>query len=562
MASRPTLRERVGGRWAVSWQGYLLMFPLAVVFAVTTTAAFLEPGRLLFGTAVAVIAYLATGAVQFVASITVLGNRATRPAPVWSVILIGGLSWMARSAVIAWVIADGNLITQATTLERLAFGFLLGALVVPVTAWLFDTVMRFRNKRDAALQELIDAELAAERQRAYVEALRLGLVEEITQAVGNARARMESIDLTSDAMPQEALEALENASQDAVRRVSREVWRQGVQTSRPRIRDVFSVAGRVLPFSLWAVASMLLFGVLVLARNLGWGTTLLVASVVGAYLVAVVLLANAWVPRARHVLRAYAMALLALAASGACMSVVLGVFAPDAPRSAAAVLTVVAATVTIPAVGLARALDVTEDRAILALREFISAASVRAEALAEQERRLRQQLATQLHGTVGSHLTAATMRMRRAVDAGDFDAAANALFEARRLLDVDMTSVLLADVGDLMTALEELAASWEGLVEVRLHLNDVIASPAHVTACVDVVTEGINNAARHGRARVVDVEVTSTDDGLRIVLEDDGTESGDASPGLGSRVFDAVAPGSWSRERRSQGGSRLIVDLR
>ncbi|MDA2987127.1 MAG: hypothetical protein O2789_05275, partial [Actinomycetota bacterium] len=271
MASRPTLRERVGGRWAVSWQGYLLMFPLAVVFAVTTTAAFLEPGRLLFGTAVAVIAYFAAGAVQLVASITVLGNRAAKPAPVWSVILIGGLSWMARSAVIAWVIADGNLITQATTLERLAFGFLLGALVVPVTAWLFDTVMRFRDTRDAALQELIDAELAAERQRAFVEALRLGLVEEITQAVGNARTRMESIDLTSDTMPQEALAALENASQDAVRRVSREVWRQGAQSSRPRIRDVFSVAGRVRPFSLWAVAPMLLFGALVLARALGWG---------------------------------------------------------------------------------------------------------------------------------------------------------------------------------------------------------------------------------------------------------------------------------------------------
>ncbi|MDA2986889.1 MAG: hypothetical protein O2789_04060, partial [Actinomycetota bacterium] len=149
-----------------------------------------------------------------------------------------------------------------------------------------------------------------------------------------------------------------------------------------------------------------------------------------------------------------------------------------------------------------------------------------------------------------------------AVDAGDFDAAANALFEARRLLDVDLTSALLADVGDLTTALEELAASWEGLVEVRLQVDDSTPSPAHVTACVDVVTEGINNAARHGRARVVDVEVTNTDDGLRIVLEDDGTESRDPSPGLGSRVLNAVAPGSWSRERRSQGGSRLTVDLR
>ena len=100
VAEKKQLRQLIGGRYAVSWQGYLVMWPFSVIFIVTTTPAFSSPNRWLEGVLVSTAAYLAVGAILWLASITVLRNRREHAAPIALVALVGGVAWMARSAVL------------------------------------------------------------------------------------------------------------------------------------------------------------------------------------------------------------------------------------------------------------------------------------------------------------------------------------------------------------------------------------------------------------------------------------------------------------------------------
>lgn len=570
VSAPPTLRERIGGRWAVSWQGYLLMLPLAVVFAVTTTAAFLEPGNLLWGVGVSVAAYLATGLVQWVAALTVLRHRRDRPVAVWLVALVGGLSWMARSAVIAGALQSGDFTSRATVMERLAFGLALGVVIDPIVSWSLDNGSRFRARRQQALQELVEAEMSADRQQVYVEAMRVGLVEQVTAAVGKARSRMDSIDLSSDAMPREAVTVLEEASEEAVRRVSRETWQAGEQRSRLRVGDILRTAASGRPFSPWAVAPMAVFGAIVIARGQGWGEALAVAVVASAWLLLVIWVVNTWHPTSVSTGFRFALGIIALAVVGPILAVTSMVIDPDDPLGVGVVmLSSVTPVVLVPLLGMARALDTTEERALETLTTSISGAEVRARALSEQEQRLRRQMAIALHGTVGANLTAATMRLRRAIDDGDITRAKNSLFEARRLLDLDLEAVMTTDAGDVETGLSRLADSWAGLVDVNVQVDGSARalSTRCAAAVIDIVTEAVNNAARHGGARRVDVRVTAVAgaDGLGSIdlasidveVLDDGQGSDSSREGLGSRVFEHHAPGAWSRERLPGGGCRV-----
>ncbi len=562
MSAHPTLRERIGGRWALSWQGYLILLPISTIFILTTTPAFDGAANLLSGLAISLIAYAATGAVQWLAAVTVLRHRVIRPVPVWSVVLVGGVSWAVRSAVLWWALELLDLDSLAGITERLLFGFALGALVVPLTAAGLGNVARFREQREALLRELVDTEVAADRDRAFVEAMQLGLIVQVTRAVGSARQRMDEIDLSSESMPQEAIDALEIASEEGVRRVSRETWQEGELAARLRVRDLVRAAAKGRPFSLWGVALVSAFGFLLLLRTQTPVNAVLIPLIGAAYLAIVVLVVNAIARRIEPSVTLYVLGLLALSLSGPLIPLVVQWWGfADPLGTPAPLLTSSAALIVIPWTGAVRAFGSTEEQALDALHASIGEAQVRSETAAEQERRLRRQISTQLHGTVGANLTAATMRLRKAIDAGDKTRAMNALFEARRILDTDLSAVLMADAGDLEPALRDLAESWAGLVDVDVTVDVGDVASTTVSSVVDVVTEAINNAVRHGGARHVEVDVTRDGDAVVVVVEDDGRGAEPSRPGVGSRVFDQLAPGAWSRERRPEGGCRLEVRI-
>lgn len=559
---RPSLRQRIGGRWAVSWQAYLFLLILSTVFILTTTPAFGTDTSWWVGLGVSLLAYAATGVVLWIASVTVLRHRRERPVQVWVVFAVGAVAWAARSAVLGVILDSRGWDSSASLSQRLVFGAALGAVAVPSAAWSFDNFDRFRRRRNAALDRLVSEELAAGRSQTYVDAMRLALVDEVSTAVRTASADVERIDLTAGTMPRQAVETLQQASADAVRKVSHETWQEGRELGRVRLGEVLRVAARHRPFQWWGLLFVIPFGIVAVARFTEWSQAVGIGLLVGVYGLVVIHVTNAVCERRRSPsLVAYLIGLGALAAAGPVLSWLSGIFDVSPPNEVSlVVLTSVAFVVVIPLFGLARGVDLAEDEALERLRGLVSSAEIRREALAEQERRLRRELAVQLHGSVGANLTAATMRMRRAIDAEDVTAATEALYEARRLLDVDLGALLLREEAGLEQALASLAESWLGIAVIDVDVDAALRLDAERTSVVvDVVTEGVANSIRHGGAQRVEVRVVPDGSAVRVVVDDNGRGFTGREPGLGSRMLDAHAPGGWTLMALPEGGSRLEV---
>lgn len=150
----------------------------------------------------------------------------------------------------------------------------------------------------------------------------------------------------------------------------------------------------------------------------------------------------------------------------------------------------------------------------------------------------RNAVASHLHSTVQSRWNAAALQFQFAAENGDTEQARRALAETRELL-----AAMNADPGD-GHGLHDVAEAWQGIAAVQLDVAPDV--PASVSATVSqLVDEAVANAVRHGRARQVSVLVRVVDDGVEVVVTDDGSGvPADAEPGLGSAWRDQVA--HWS----------------
>ena len=192
--------------------------------------------------------------------------------------------------------------------------------------------------------------------------------------------------------------------------------------------------------------------------------------------------------------------------------------------------------------------------------------------LADEVRLVRDKLAGILHGPVQGRLAAASMALRMYVtarEAGrDPDLAAT----------VTMTTTLLdratADIEDLgrgdyaeevglAEGVDRIQRNWTGLVSINATVDDRWDRPPEfITACIDLISELVTNASRHGDARNVDVTVRGLD-AHRVLIEavDDGSGPGPQvteGQGLaGARRWD----GQWSIAPGDTGGTRVRLTL-
>ena len=113
---------------------------------------------------------------------------------------------------------------------------------------------------------------------------------------------------------------------------------------------------------------------------------------------------------------------------------------------------------------------------------------------------------------------------------------------------------LSLETGGLTVALAELADRTPLSVEVRSDVGRL--SPAVEAAVYFVCAEALTNAAKHAAAQRVAIGVTREQDGVVVVVADDGhggaDPAGSGLRGLIDRVNPSAGP-SWSRRRRGAG---------
>lgn len=168
-----------------------------------------------------------------------------------------------------------------------------------------------------------------------------------------------------------------------------------------------------------------------------------------------------------------------------------------------------------------------------------------------------------LHGPVQGRLTVAIARLRETPH------------DAERIVADLRCSLLQALEGDTrglswLDGVEHLQAAWSGFCIIEMSMPDrcraqIDADAACRDMALEILTEAVSNAVRHGRASQITANLSCRDDHLTIELTDNGKrealgpEGARDLPGLGTRVLDACAL-EWSRERL-QAGTRVRAVL-
>ena len=177
----------------------------------------------------------------------------------------------------------------------------------------------------------------------------------------------------------------------------------------------------------------------------------------------------------------------------------------------------------------------------------------RVEILAESQR-LDRDVAEALHRTVQGRLAAAVVMLR-------LDNREDAWKQI-----MDMATV---EVPELLSRLDDRALSSGLVVDPPIGLSvvqigDITLEPSMLEDARSILGEVAANARRHGQASVLVIHGEQVAAGWRFVCDDDGRGiTGDATPGLGSRLLDETVArygGSWAMEPTDT-GCRVTIEL-
>jgi signal transduction histidine kinase len=571
VVNEPSLAERLGGRWAISVAGHGIAVASAAVVVANLVRR--ETGGLHLAAAglALLMAVAFTATVDVVLHHTLFARRAVTPVPVWWVLTKHVTAGLMLAFSVWWVsngLVDG-LDSPApslwVTLPALA---LWGGSAVVVT---LDVWWRSARSRTALLAEADRLDMAALQQQALADEIARTRTRGVDDVVRRLRGELEdaaySVASAPDAQGRDVARRLardlRHASQGVVREASSDLWNHA-ERHLPRItwrmqlantlqtqpfRPVVILTVGVMPRMLWEVGdlglarggSMTLVGALTL-----WGACLLANRAMqrwpgahGALFVGTVVVLqigqvvsaavkNSWVP-----------------------GYVTG---PDL-----AVQVVTGVLLILFSSGWATFWDLTRHRDQVFAERMTPAreqALARSAALAQAARSLAQDL----HGGAQARLFASAMALEEAADSGDVAALNQALAAARTVLEQPL-SLPTVDL-DLDSAVAAATQAWDGLCRVSVQRHVAVGDDFDAVVVRRVVDEALVNAVRHGGAGQVMVTLDVAQDGwLRVEVSDDGDAVTTGSRrGLGSAMFDHLAPGRWGRHADGA-GTTLWLEL-
>jgi signal transduction histidine kinase len=548
-----TLRQHIGGRWAVSWQLYALNIPLNAL-AITTSIREIPTGLQWLGwIGVAIVGLIAIALVFFFASLTVLRHRRERPAPIAVVALVGAFAGMLRGSAV--VVAASMWGLQPFSINefvnRMLAGGLIGAAALPLGALTLSIVSTYRTER----QRLIDERIAVERERLYqqghLDSLRMALVDNVRGEVH------ETLNSVAHADPRTVSAAMREASH--------RIWPAGpvVPPRQPtRVRAVLWESFRVRPLpvlpivALWTISAA---GTLIAALGPARATGVLAYSFAVLWLALVI--ANRW-KRRRPDQWALATGLM-LVLSYCLISPVSYLLFDTRPLDAALPIMIMNAIwlpVVVIMIAISAGAVASSEVVLQRLADDVDAAEIERRALDRERQEVLKELATQLHGTAHSPMVAGTALLSQTGDSLAREHLIEYVGQAVAQLGTSNEGASLAE------RLASLASMWEGLVDVDVviasSVDDAKTREAQRRLIERLTEEAITNAFRHGGASRVNVRVFAADTGLAIEVEDDGVGAETLGKhGLGFGLLDAVAPGNWSLRTHTCGGALLTVTL-
>ena len=563
-----TLRERLGGRWAISLRAYLLSAPIAIALGVLVTPESTNSWPQFFlWTLISIVAFLISGIPLYLAHKTVMKDRTTNPVPIWLVYLVDIVAVELRTGVFVFSIVVFDLENSTPIPFRFVSGFLLALAWYPAVTYALDSWDRYATMRNQLIAELVADEIEILNQEQVLEVLRVGLISDISAQVDSSvQQAKETLSSLRDAVAMEhsgeqTIATLNQINNDSIRRLSKELWNQKISTSKLRFIDLMRAIATTRPFrpGLYLPAIGLLTFIL-LARIIGVHNAFVIDFVWLTYVTVIVMFANRLCARfSTFAFRIYSVSLVLLALSGL-LTFSLGLrFGLNHVESFKwSIMATLTAGFLMPWFSSGNGITAHRSAVLEHLRTSINQVEIRSLAINAERAQLNKQISTYLHGTVQANMSAAILRLQQSIEIGDREGATKALIDAREALNLKWDTSLGTKIDDLRSSLQDIADGWLGLVDIEIDVHPGVPQIFN-TMIHDVVVDAINNAVRHGEAEKIAVVVSPESLGTSVVIQNNGHELDVIKPGLGTETLDTYAPGNWSRQTLSNGDTELRV---
>jgi signal transduction histidine kinase len=560
-SSRPSARELLGGRWAVSLRGWLIFSALLLIGGPPGIKSQLDmPVETI--AVIAIAGWLAMSVLYLAGHLTIFRNRRTTPRHVAWVIAFGVAVGVARAAVAIALPESRAALGEgwAGVVTTMLYFVPITVLAAVVITYLLAVTDWYTSERTRLLRFEVDAEAARLRAVGALNAARAVITTRIQTALEQQLSDLERVATIDDADARLS-DALLDTAAGYVRPESHRLWQERdpelqrgglAAIERASLSAPLPIA---LPYVLWIVAFMpgaaAHFGTVTFLPG---ALTLLIAMVVLYPLGRAAIRRYAPAP---HYMRARLIALVPMLTAALLTATAAAEFGSSATTPKQAVLPAVFVIILTVVVSWVQATLRTQDARLRSLRSHAEEADIERLALEAATEQMQRELALYLHGTVQAGLVASAYSIQDAVNRGDTVALEAAIADARASIARVGQDAGEPTVHDLVSLRAAITERWDGAIAITWHLPAIEPEPTIITRIDNVLQECLSNASIHGAATQAKVRVVADADCVIVEITDNGSGLGDGKPGLGSAILNEATGGQWSIGSVPNGGTQV-----
>ena len=576
MRKRVIFRDLLCGRHSLDLRPYLFFAPLSILLIPLQESNFSERKNFMFWSLISLLSFLTQLLFIKLSQIILINKRNFQPFALWVIFVIGGASGAIKAVIV--YISPQFLEMQVVSLDlgsRILAGTFVGICVVPIFAVISNQLSLVLQRRKILMQALlVEESLKFSNQEALQkvrEATQIAIESEFSSLISETRKQIKNTEGKSLEQQYELIaSALTLSAQNLIRPLSHRLMQDMSQDfPSPPLRSIFFLAFKkpILPILPTLFLASIVSVITVLREITSIPIIFFICFSEAFFLFIQIISINAFTKSRMSKKSSVNTPIFIVLSSflGVSADYVLSLILFSEYEFLKGELLLLDAFWRLAFICVVSfVVNLIENEAAVEqfISELINTHKID-KMLADQEIiRVKQDIARYLHGNLQSRVMALglSLKVREIKDQVSMD---SALSLSQSLLDSPFSEFLAAENRSLFDEVSFNATKWDGLLSIHLNIEvaDSQLSQIQKRAVGTALEEAFANALRHGLAKEVEIKIYQDGLGITVAVLDDGVGPRNTPPGLGSRLYDAVATRGWSLQHRlNDEGS--ILELR
>ena len=164
------------------------------------------------------------------------------------------------------------------------------------------------------------------------------------------------------------------------------------------------------------------------------------------------------------------------------------------------------------------------------------------------------EIASYLHSSLQSELTAVALKLDQAAKSGNRDEVKSIIQYAQIVIERDLTVNFHAGEHSPLERINALLDAWRGIADIEIDLRRIeLCETQVVTDISQIIEEAVSDAVRFGNANLISISGDASPDHYYFKVSDNGKSKPQGGSGLGTILLDEIAPNLWRREFALEG---------